>query len=160
ADAEREMAWVIRVIESIRSVRSEMNIAPSEKFPLIVTGAAPEAADTMAKNSHLIERLARVSSCEIADAIPDGAVTIPLEDAALHLPLKGLVDVAAEKARLTKSAGKIDKEINGLEKKLGNQGFLAKAPEEVVEEQRARLTLAKAEAEQINAAMTRLNSLA
>ncbi len=86
-------------------------------------------------------------------------MTLALEDCAVNLGLAGVIDIAAERARLEKTLGKIQKDTNGLEKKLGNESFLAKAPEEVVEEQRERLAAARSEAARLEGALARLASL-
>jgi len=86
-------------------------------------------------------------------------VTIALGDCAINLPLKGVIDIASERSRLEKAVGKAAREISGLERKLGNQGFLAKAPAEVVAEQRERLDTARSEVARLNAARERLAGL-
>ena len=126
--------------------------------------SAPQAIlvmnqERLLRNSALIQRLARLSEVAVADQAPDGSVTIALTECAVNLPLKGVIDVAAESVRLKKALDKVSKEIMGLEKKLSNQGFLAKAPEEVVEEQRERLAAAQSEAGKLQAASERLASL-
>ena len=84
---------------------------------------------------------------------------MPVEGGAFCLPLDGVIDVAAEKARLTKALAKVEKEAGGLSKKLANEAFLAKAPEEVVEEQRARLTAVEADIEKLTAAVARVSQM-
>jgi valyl-tRNA synthetase len=158
--ADREMGWVIRLIEEIRSVRSEMGVPPSAHIDLVLTGHSQDSMMRLYNNAALVQRLARLSSIAADDTVPEGAVTIALEDSEAHLPLKGVIDVAAEKARLEKALGKAEKEIKQLSGKLSNEGFLAKAPEEVVEEQRDRLSGAEAEAVKLSAALGRLAGLA
>ncbi|MEM0989994.1 MAG: valine--tRNA ligase [Pseudomonadota bacterium] len=160
ADADREIGWVIRLIDGIRSVRAEMNVPAGAQIELVLTGHSPEVAHRMLRNSQLIQRLARLSECAVAEHAPEGSVTIALDDCAANLPLKGVIDVAQEKARLQKTLGKSEKEIKGLQGKLSNQGFLAKAPEEVIEEQRDRLAIAEAEAARLSQALERLAGLA
>ncbi|MEM7279244.1 MAG: class I tRNA ligase family protein, partial [Pseudomonadota bacterium] len=159
AEADTEMGWVIRVIDGIRSVRAEMNVPAAAKIDMIITGHSSEIAGRLERNAQLIERLARLQAATVADSAPDGCVTVALQDCAVNLPLAGVIDIDAEKARLTKAFDKSSKEINGLEKKLGNQGFLAKAPEEVIEEQRDRLATGLAERDRLQAALDRLAAL-
>ncbi|MBB5515417.1 valyl-tRNA synthetase [Rubricella aquisinus] len=159
AEADAEMAWVIALIEGIRSVRAEMNVNPGAKVPLVMVGADATAQARFARNATLIERLARVVDVTFAEAAPKGAVTLPIEGAEACLPLAGLVDVAAETARLTKALDKVEKEIGGLEKKLANEKFLAKAPEDVVAEQRERLVTAGDEAAKLRLALARVEAL-
>ncbi|MEM8793304.1 MAG: valine--tRNA ligase [Pseudomonadota bacterium] len=154
--ADGEIGWVVRLIEEIRSVRVQMNVPAGAKIEMVLTGHSPETAMKLLRNAQLIQRLARLSECAVAENAPEGSVTIPMEDCSVNLPLAGVIDVAAEKVRLEKSLGKLDKETKGLQGKLGNEAFLAKAPEHVVDEQRDRLASAEAEAEKLRAALSRL----
>jgi valyl-tRNA synthetase len=113
----------------------------------------------MLRNGALIQRLARLSECAVAEHAPEGSVTMVLEDCSINLPLAGVIDVDAEKARLNKSLDKARKEAAGLNKKLSNEGFLAKAPVEVVEEQRERLAVIEAEISRLQSAADRLSAL-
>ncbi|MEL6680208.1 MAG: class I tRNA ligase family protein, partial [Pseudomonadota bacterium] len=157
--ADAEMGWVIGLIEQIRSVRAEMNVSPAAKTGLVMVGADAESRARLENNWALISRLARVESVDWADAEPSGAVTLPLQGATACLPLAGLVDVAGEGKRLENALGKLGKEINGLTSKLGNEKFLAKAPEEVIAEQRERLAEAEAEAARLRRAQERVAAL-
>jgi len=159
AAADAEMGWVIKVIEGVRSVRAEMNVPGGAQIPMIVTGAGEAVVQRLARNGALIERLARLSGIELAAQAPKGAVTLAMEDCAIGLPLAGVIDVAAETARLEKALAKLGKETGGLEAKLANERFLANAPEEVVAEQRERLAAALAERDRLKAAQKRLSDL-
>ncbi|MGB0496816.1 MAG: valine--tRNA ligase [Rubricella sp.] len=159
AAADAEMGWVIGLIEDIRSVRAEMGVNPGAKVPLVMVGASEEACARFERNAVLIERLARLDGVTFADAAPAGAVTLPVEGAEACLPLAGIIDVAAEAARLKKARAKLEKEIGGLRAKLSNEKFLAKAPEEVVDEQRTRLEDAEAELAKIALAAERVESI-
>jgi valyl-tRNA synthetase len=160
AEAAAEMDWIVKLIEAVRSVRAEMNVNPGAKVPLIVTEGGPDVGARLERNRPLVERLARTESIEFAAEAPRGAVTLTLEEAVVRLPLAGVIDVAAESARLEKARGKAEKECGGLEKKLANQGFLAKAPEDVIEEQRERLASTQAEVARLDAALARLKEMA
>ena len=160
--ADAEMAWVIGLIEQIRSVRSELNVNAGAKTPLVLMDMSGEALARFERNTVLIQRLARIEGISMADQGADdvkGAVTLTLEGAVMALPLAEYVDVKAEGARLKKAADKLAKEAGGIEKKLSNEKFLAKAPDEVVEEQRARLGAAKGEQEKLATAIQRLAEL-
>ncbi|SOH93396.1 valyl-tRNA synthetase [Monaibacterium marinum] len=159
-DAEAEMGWVRALIEEIRSVRSEMNVPGSAKTGLVLVAADDQTRQRFEDNRTLVERLARVEGVNYADAVPEGAVTLGLAGATVCLPLAGLVDVKAEEARLDKALAKLAKEIGGLNGKLKNEKFLAKAPEDVVAEQRARLVAAAEEADKLRAAQIRVRALA
>ncbi|TVQ59680.1 MAG: valine--tRNA ligase, partial [Rhodobacteraceae bacterium] len=155
-EADADMAWAIGAVEAIRSARAEMNVAPGAQVPLVVVGADAEALGRLSRGETLIRRLARLSEVSTADAAPKGAVSMAVAGATLCLPLAGVVDLAAEKARLAKALAKAEKEAAGLSAKLANAAFLAKAPEAVVAEQRARLAAVEAEAARLSAAMARL----
>ena len=157
--ADREVGWVIRVIEGIRSVRAEMNVPAGARIDMVLTGHNPEVAHRLLRNSQLIQRLARLNECAVAERAPEGSVTLALEDCTVNLPLAGVIDFAAERGRLQKTLDKVAKEAGALEKKLSNQGFLAKAPAEVVEEQRDRLSAATDEQARLGAALARLADL-
>jgi len=106
----------------------------------MVKDAGDLAAACMERHAALISRLARLSELGHAGhTVPEGAVQDVLGSATLVLALAGVIDIEQEKARLEKEIAKLDGEIGKFEKKLANEGFLAKAPEEVIAEQRARL---------------------
>jgi valyl-tRNA synthetase len=158
--ADREMGWVIRAIEQVRSVRAEMNVPAGARLDLVIAGAGEEVLARVERNRPLIERLARLSSISAADTVPPGAVTIALEDCALALPLADVIDVAAERARLEKAMGKLEKERRQIEGKLGNEKFLEKAPDAEVEKQRERLAAVEAERARLEAALSRIAEMA
>jgi valyl-tRNA synthetase len=138
--AQAEMDWVVRLVSQVRSVRAEMHVPPGAEIPLMVKDAGDLAAACMERHAALISRLARLSELGHAgDTVPEGAVQDVLGSATLILALAGVIDIGQEKARLEKEIAKLDGEIGKFEKKLANEDFLAKAPEEVIAEQRARL---------------------
>jgi valyl-tRNA synthetase len=144
------------LIEQIRSVRSEMNVNAGAKLPLVQLQLDGTGKERLERNKALIERLARVSEFASATDAPDGSVTLPVPGGAFCLPLADVIDVSAEKARLEKAAQKLAKEIGGLNGKLNNEKFLAKAPQDVVSDQRDRLAAAQEEAAKIDAALARV----
>ncbi|MCI4662966.1 MAG: valine--tRNA ligase [Neomegalonema sp.] len=158
--ADKEMGWVVSLIEQIRSVRAEMNVGAGAKIPLVLTGASAAAMERLERNEALVMRLARLSEWSSAKTAPKGAITVAIEEAVVNLPLADVIDIKAEKARLEKALGKVEKEAKGIEAKLSNEAFVSKAPEEVVEEQRERLEAGKAEAEKLRAGLTRLAEMA
>jgi valyl-tRNA synthetase len=155
-EADADLGWTIAAIEAIRSVRAEMNVSPGAQIPLVVVGADAAAKRRLAGNDALLRRLARLSDVTEAAEAPKGAVTVAVGGATLCLPLADVIDVAAEKARLEKAVAKADKEIKGFEAKLSNDKFLAKAPPEVVEEQREKKAAADADRARLSAALARL----
>ncbi len=158
--AEAEMRWVISLIEGVRSVRAQMNVPAGLYVPVLQLEADAAAVEAWQRNEALIRRLARIDSLTVADAAPKGALTLPLTGATFALPLAGIIDVAAEKARLAKGLEKLVKEMGGMRGRLGNPAFVASAPAEVVEETRANLALREAEEARIRAALERLSEIA
>jgi len=155
-DADREIDWVIRVIEGIRSVRAEMNVPAGVRIEMVMTGHDAQVGERLLRNNALIARLARLSEVAVAETPPDGAATIALEDCAINLPLAEVIDVEAEQARLQKAVAKLEKEMGQLRGKLANDKFLAKAPEAEIEKQRERLSVAEAERARLTGALARL----
>ncbi len=159
AAADRELNWVIGLIESIRSARQQMHVPAGLKVPMIVTDMDADARAAWDVNETMIKRLARVESLEMAEGFPKGTVAIAAPGASFGLPLAGLIDIDAEKARLQKSLDKLAKEIGGLNGRLNNPKFAASAPEEVVAEAQANLAARQEESDQLQAALNRLAEL-
>jgi valyl-tRNA synthetase len=136
--AAAEIGWLIELITAIRSVRSEMNVPAAAMVALSVSGAASETIARFRRHEVAIGRLARISSIVFADEPLKGAVQLVLGETTLSLLLAGIIDIAAEKSRLVREVDKAEKEIARIDAKLGNAQFMARAPEEVVEEQRER----------------------
>lgn len=137
-DAADEINWLISVITDIRSVRAEMNVAPATLLPLVLVGASEKVQGWLKTHTPAIQRQARVSDVSVADAAPGQSAQIVTADGVIALPLSGVVDLDAERARLGKEEQKLISEIERIDKKLGNAAFVAKAPEEVVEEEKAK----------------------
>ena len=156
AEAVAEMQWVIDLIKGIRSVRSEMNVPAGAKIPMLLTGADGAARDRLARNTGVIETLARLSSSQTATEIPKGSAQFVLGEAVVALPLGDVIDFAKERARLEKDLNKAREEIARFDAKLGNEQFVTKAPEEVLEEQRAKRAEAAALAVRLEEAISRL----
>jgi valyl-tRNA synthetase len=138
AEATSEMEWIIRVVSDIRSVRAEMNVPAAAKIPLIVSGAGPHTLARLNRHDDLIKRLARLEWIHDTDEVPAGSVQMVIEEASFALPLADVIDMAEEIARLSREISRLDKEIARIDAKLGNENFLQRAPEEVIEEQRGR----------------------
>jgi len=158
--ADAEMGWIIEVISQIRTLRSEMNVPASAKLALSFKDAGPAAQERLKRHAAIIQTLARLESIAPAgDAVAKGTVQLVVPEATLLLPLAGVIDAAAERARLKKEVDKLDKEMAGTERKLANADFIAKADPEVVEENRERLVDGKAARERLATALQRLESL-
>jgi valyl-tRNA synthetase len=137
--AADELGWVLRVISQIRSVRSDVNVPAGAKVPVSLTGASEETARRVDAHRDVIMRLARLEKFDLAETAPAGSVKTVVDEATIVLEIADLIDASEEVARLDKQLGKLGGEITGLEKRLGNEAFVAKAPPEVVAEQRERL---------------------
>ena len=153
--ADREMNWVIRLIEDIRSARTQMRVPVGLKLPMILTALDDAGREALTRNRALIDRLARIDGLS-EGAAPKGAITIPVEGGTFALPLEGIIDLAAEKSRLSKTLEKIDKDVASLKGRLSNPKFVASAPEEIIEETQANLALNEEEASKLRAALARL----
>ena len=157
--ADAEMGWVIALIEEIRSARAQMHVPAGARIPLVTLDLPPAQALALATNETLVARLARVERFETAAEAPKGAVTLAVGGATFCLPLAEVIDIAAERDRLGKTLARLDKEAAGLRGKLGNAAFVARAPEEVVDENRARLEALEEETAVLRAAHARLSGL-
>ena len=127
------------MISAIRSIRSEMNIKPSTQLKLEIVGAADKTKARLEAHDAIIKRLARVEDIKVSDTVPQGSAQVVVHEATVALPLAGIIDLDAEKARLEKDLDKIAKVAEKFEKKLGNEKFVANAPAAIVEEQKAKL---------------------
>ncbi|MCS6625363.1 valine--tRNA ligase [Roseibacterium beibuensis] len=157
--AEAEIGWLVDLVTEIRALRAEMNVAPSAKPPLAFVAPDAATADRIARHRDLILTLARVSEVGSADAAPAGAVTIVSGGATAALSLAGIIDLAAERARLQKEIAAFDSDIGHVNKKLGNPNFVARAAPEVVDEQREKLAEAEAGKARLLAALARLDAV-
>ncbi len=154
--ADTEVRWLIEAIGEIRSVRSEMNVPAGAQVPLVVVGADAATQKRLSETDVVLKRLARLAEISEADAVPEGAVQTVLGGATFALPLADVIDVAAERARLAKDISKVESEIEKICGKLGNQGFLDKAPEAVIEDNKARLAEEEARRDKLQSALARL----
>ncbi len=159
AAADREMNWVISLIEGIRSARSQMRVPAGLRIPMIVTELDDTGQAAWKRNEAMILKLARVVDLAHADAFPKGTITVAVHGGTFGLPLADIIDIEAEKERLEKSLGKLAKELGGLRGRLNNPKFVASAPDEVVAEARANLAEREEEEAQLKAAMDRLNEI-
>ena len=158
AEARAELDWLVRLIGEVRGVRSEMNVAPSNKAPVLLRDATPE---TLARGQRWIEAISRMARASefgaLVGEMPRGAAQIVLDEATIVIPLGGLIDFDAERARLTKERARVEKDADGTRRKLENPDFVARAKPEVVEENHERLATAKAEIARLDAALSRIS---
>ena len=153
---EAEIGWVVDLIAEIRSVKSEMGVPPSTLTPLVLVAPSHRAETGARAWSESIGRLARVSSIERAEAAPPGSLELVVRGEAVALPLAGVVDLGAERARLDKEIARVRQEIAKVEAKLGNPDFVARAPEDIIAEHEDRLETFQARLVKLNAARERL----
>ncbi|HEN3280034.1 TPA: valine--tRNA ligase [Yersinia enterocolitica] len=144
-----DLEWIKQTIIAVRNIRAEMNIAPGKPLEVMLRGANAEAQRRVLENQSFIQSLARLSSLTL---LPEGdkgpvSVTKLVEGAEVLIPMAGLIDKATELERLAKEVAKLEAEIERIEGKLNNEGFVARAPEAVVAKERERMA-ACAEAKQ------------
>ncbi|MEM1289686.1 MAG: class I tRNA ligase family protein, partial [Pseudomonadota bacterium] len=159
ASASEELDWVLRTISAIRSVRSDVNVPAGAKVPASFVGASEGTAARVERHRDVICRMARLDKLDVVDIAAPGSVKTVIDEATLVLEIADLIDRDAEVERLEKQLGKLGGEITGLEKRLGNEAFVAKAPPEVVAEQRARLSSLGQTREKLSAARDQLIAL-
>ncbi len=160
AEADREMNWVISVIENTRSARAQMRVPAGLYVPMLVTEIDVNGQAAWDRNGALIKRLARIDSLTVADELPKGTISIAAPGASFGLPLADIIDIGAEKERLEKAKGKLAKELGGLRGRLNNPKFVASAPEEVVAEAKANLAAREEEEAKLDEALARLAEIA
>ncbi|KPL55400.1 valine--tRNA ligase [Prosthecomicrobium hirschii] len=136
--AADEINWLVDLITEVRSVRVEMNVPPASQIPLVFVAPDAVIRARIATHEAVIARLARISSIAVVEAAPKASAQIVIGETVACLPLEGVIDVDAERGRLAKELKKLADEIGRIDAKLGNPAFVAKAPEEVVEENREK----------------------
>jgi valyl-tRNA synthetase len=158
AKAEAEIGWVIDLITAIRSVRAEMNV--NVPLPLVMVRVGDHVWERTKRWSEFIVKMARISEVTRTPTYPPGAVQLVVRGEVAALPLKGVIDLAAESVRLAKEMAKADADIARVDAKLGNANFVARAPEEVVEEEKEKREEAQARKAKIAEALERLKASA
>jgi valyl-tRNA synthetase len=158
--AEAEIGWVVDLVTAIRSVRAEMNIPPATLTPLVLAGGSAETKERAQRWNDVVKRMARLADISFADAAPEGAVQLLVRGEVAALPLKGVIDFSAEQARLDKELVKAEADIKRVDAKLGNEKFVANAPEEIVEEEKEKREAAVARKTKILEALERLKNAA
>ena len=125
--AAAELDWLVKLISNVRAVRAEMNVPPSAKVPLLIRGASDVTTQRLTTHAAIIQTLARAESVKTIDAsiAVKGAVQVVVDEATVLLPLADVIDVAQEKARLSKEIAKLTGEVDKIDKKLGNVAFVA-----------------------------------
>ena len=156
--ADKEMDWVVRFITTVRSVRSEMNVPAGAQIPVILQEANDTSKNWIKSNENILSRLARIDSFTFGTDAPKGSIQALHDEMTIAIPLADVIDLKQEKARLEKSIKKAEGSIFGLDKKLSNPGFLAKAPADVVVENKARLADEHAACDKLKDALEKIKS--
>ena len=169
--AVQDIEWVKQFVQGVRRIRAEMNIAPSKPLPVLVQNSSADDEQKWQQHSHLIIRLARLESTTWLKAnvnaqewlktnagTSESAIAL-VGEMQILIPLAGLIDKEAELKRLNREIGKIKKDIDKSAAKLGNVKFLARAPKDVVEKERQRLSEMVASLEQLEAQMEKIRAI-
>ena len=153
-EAIREVDWLIRLVGDIRTARTELNVPPGARLPLHVRDAGQGTLGRLDRQRAVLARMARVDLAE--GEATGGAAQVVVDEATFVLPLEGVIDLAAERARLTKAIAAAEKERDALNGRLSNASFVERAKPEAVEKARADHADKQAEAARLHAALGRL----
>ena len=156
ADAKREVEWLIALVSNLRTAKNELGIAPGARLDAYLPDPSAQTRATIEANPGAIERLARLAAIRFEAAPAGAAMQIGAGDANIIVPLEGVIDIAAEKARLEKALALSQKEAKALEGRLSNPSFVERAKPEAVEKARADHAMHASEAERLAAALKRL----
>ena len=159
ADADTEIQWVLDLITEIRSLRNDLGVPAGSKIPLSLVSAGPVIEDRAVRHEDILKRLARLEDIVVSDTVPAGAVSTVVGDTVVALNIADQIDVAEARKRLDKEIAQLDKDIMSTEKKLGNEAFVAKAPPEIVAENRERIVDWTDRREKLKAARKSLEGL-
>ncbi len=158
AAASAEIDWLIRLVSEVRTAKNELGLAPGARLNAFVRDAGPLTVERLANQQAAIARLARLDSVSTDAAPAGGAVQLVVDEATFVLPLEGVIDLAAERARITKAIEAVSKEAASLAGRLNNPAFVEKAKPEAVEKARADHAEKAAEVEKLTAALARLGA--
>ncbi|KQT48927.1 valine--tRNA ligase [Aureimonas sp. Leaf454] len=156
--AADDINWLIAVVSEIRSVRSEMNVPPAAEAVLQVVQPDAGLTERLTRHSPSLRRLARLASIEAVETSTRQSARVVVGANVFAIPLGGMIDIEAERARLTRAKAKADGEVGRIDKKLSNEKFVANAPEEVVAEEREKQAGYRLEAERLANALTQLDA--
>jgi valyl-tRNA synthetase len=154
--ASAEMRWVLELVSSVRSVRAEMNVPAATKISLLLKDANSQSVERIERHRDSIMTLGRLAKIEMANSIPPGSAQFVLNEAIAALPLGDVIDLSKERARLEKELKKTESEIERFDAKLGNADFVARAPQDVIEEQKVKRAEAEATMKRLREAVGRL----
>jgi valyl-tRNA synthetase len=155
-NAQTELAWVIDLVKGVRSIRAEMNVPPGARMALLAKDANQQTRERLDRNLDIIRQLARLDRVEISGSFPKGTAQFVLGEATVGLPLGDVIDFGKERARLERELKKAEDDIARVDGKLSNQQFVAKAPEDILLEQREKRREAVEIAARLKEAIARL----
>jgi len=155
-DASAEVEWLIKLVSEIRAARAELNVPPGARLNLFVADASAETAARLDRQHSVLSRLARLDSIQLAPFAGKGAAQVVVDEATFALPLEGVIDLDAERARLAKGAEAAEKERDSLAGRLANPSFVERAKPEAVAKAREDHDAKAAEADRLRAALARL----
>jgi len=155
-EAKREVEWLTGLVGNLRAAKAELGIAPGARLTAYLAEPDAETRGIVARNAGAIDRLARLEAIRFEPAPAGSAMQIVAGDATLVVPLEGIIDIDAERARLAKARDAAAKEAAALAARLGNPQFVERAKPEAVEKARADHAERTAEAERLEAALARL----
>ena len=139
-EASEQMKLLVEIIRSVRNIRAEVNTPMSKKIAMIINAHDEKILDTLETNKAYLERFCNpeMLTIGVGALAPEKAMTAVVSGAEIYLPLQGLINIEEEITRLEKELEKLNKEVERVQKKLANEKFVAKAPAQVVEEERAK----------------------
>ena len=157
-NVETRMESVQDVITKVRNIRAEMNVDAKQSVVVRIAATDPEVTALLSEARDYIFKLAQVSEVEVVPRLSGDKLAAQAVAAgcALEVPLEGIIDIESERARLSKELERVERESNGLERKLSNASFVERAPKDVVEENRRRLADYQAQAAKLRTALERL----
>ena len=160
-DAEKKMDLIIDVVNNIRNVRWEMNVPPSQMLEIILLSKNHERLKILQDYKGYIESLGKADRVIISDRVtkPKSAATAIAQDVEIFLPLKGIIDFDDEEKRLAKELNKVVKDLASVDKKLSNEEFLAKAPEDIIEKEKVKAFGLKEKQEKLEKSLNRMKEL-
>jgi valyl-tRNA synthetase len=160
-ESEYQMGLLMDVITGVRNVRGEMNISPTLALQVLIQSEDRKTRELMEAHTDLIVNLARLSSLEIQNTgkRPKSSATAVVKNASIFVLLEGIIDFAKETERLEKEIGKLDAELSTVDKKLQNEGFLSKAPADVIEKVRDKQHILMEKQQKIQANLDRIKEV-
>jgi valyl-tRNA synthetase len=159
--ANADINWLKEIIVAVRNIRGEMNIAPGRDLPLLMRNGSDKDQQRLQENRALLQKLAKLSDIQWLDGEQEAPASSAQMVGSLEVlvPMAGIIDQAAESARLSKELGKLDKDLDRTRRKLDNSGFLAKAPEPVVAKEREKMASMELRIERLQAQLAQIENL-